>query len=132
MDPNANLAEQLRLAREIQDMTDNCPDDGLSDEQKSRMAGLGARLADLVLALNEWISKGAFLPTKWQEKSSGYPRYYLVVKLGSESLYYFVTHGGFDTPAQALDYMRTCHETIQQNAVIVRAMKPIRAVYTHA
>jgi hypothetical protein len=59
MDPNANLQEQLRLAERI-------VEDGES--------GMGAstlhadRLAELVLALNEWISNGGFLPEAWRKK----------------------------------------------------------------
>jgi hypothetical protein len=123
MDPNANLAEQLRLAREIQETVDQCNDDTVA------VADNGIRLANLVLSLNEWISKGGFLPTAWQEKSKGYPRYYLVVKIDGSDEDVFITHGGFDTPAQANDYLKTCHSTIRETARMVRAEKPVRAVY---
>lgn len=53
MDPNANLKEQIELACKLQDYE---RDDDASDV---------CRLAELVLALNEWISKGGFLPAKW-------------------------------------------------------------------
>lgn len=56
MDPNANLAEQLRLAQLIRDCDDN---------SCSLCGQRGARLAELVEALNEWISKGGFLPFAW-------------------------------------------------------------------
>ena len=42
MDPNANLLEQLRLA-----------------------SNQGGRLAELVIALDDWIARGGFLPTRW-------------------------------------------------------------------
>ena len=63
MDPNANLREQLELAQEIvkraasieqQDMT-------LSPAEQNAL-----RLAELVLALDEWIRKGGFLPRQWK------------------------------------------------------------------
>jgi hypothetical protein len=57
MDPNANLAEQQRLAERI-----------------TRAADRGAvnlhdaiRLAELVMALDSWIRCGGFLPAAWKE-----------------------------------------------------------------
>ena len=55
MDPNANLEEQLRLAKEIDEAL-------LSD-----VVLKAYRLAELVLALHEWISKGGCLPDKWRK-----------------------------------------------------------------
>lgn len=57
MDPNANLAEQLRLARD--------PEEWDHDS--------GTRLAELVVALDEWIRKGGFLPDAWKPKEIKYP-----------------------------------------------------------
>lgn len=54
MDPRANLREQLELARRIVDCNDADVDDA-------------PRLAELVLALNEWIGMGGFLPPQWTE-----------------------------------------------------------------
>lgn len=54
MDPNANLVEQLELARSILD-EGKYPDDRPD------------RLAELVIALDEWIKKGGFLPVQWPE-----------------------------------------------------------------
>lgn len=51
MDPEANLEEQLRLSRRIEN------DEGTPDD--------ATRLAELVLALNGWLSNGGFLPRKW-------------------------------------------------------------------
>jgi len=51
MDPNENLREQRRLVRRILDTDD-----------LSSKAGLAVRLAELVEALDEWISRGGFLP----------------------------------------------------------------------
>lgn len=54
MDPNANLKEQLEIARAI-----------LSDKEYD--TGYDAvRLAELVEALHEWIMKGGFLPDAWK------------------------------------------------------------------
>lgn len=61
MDPNANLKEQLELATEIQGIVDQSYADTVTTADK------GIRLAELVLALNEWISKGGFLPAEWQK-----------------------------------------------------------------
>lgn len=56
MDPNANLAEQLRLARGIQ----ACADDGAPIDVDD-----ATRLAELVLALDEWLRNGGFRPAAW-------------------------------------------------------------------
>lgn len=53
MDPNANLEEQLKLAKRIAES-----DDGHSLED-------GVRLAELVIALDEWLAKGGFKPARW-------------------------------------------------------------------
>lgn len=54
MDINANLREQLEIARKLSlgDMGTAGPDDAVW-------------LAELVLAMDEWIAKGGFLPDKW-------------------------------------------------------------------
>lgn len=49
MDPNATLAEIRTLV----------------DAQQAGAAIDGARLAELVLALDEWITGGGFLPIAW-------------------------------------------------------------------
>jgi hypothetical protein len=61
MDPNANLAEQRRIVTRV-----IAGDD-------SDAAHL-ARLADLVQALDEWISRGGFLPDAWQEGHDNKPK----------------------------------------------------------
>ena len=58
MDPIANLKEQIELALQIQSRTDgeSYPDycyDAANDAE---------RLAELVIALDEWIRKGGFSP----------------------------------------------------------------------
>ena len=59
MDPNANLEEQLRLARQFIERADR----GRAERFHS---GDTLRLAELVQALDEWIVKGGFLPARWQ------------------------------------------------------------------
>jgi hypothetical protein len=50
MDPTANLTEALQLAADLVEGED--PD--------------AARLAELVIALDEWLRRGGFLPVPWQ------------------------------------------------------------------
>uniref|UniRef100_A0A6H2A3L2 Uncharacterized protein n=1 Tax=viral metagenome TaxID=1070528 RepID=A0A6H2A3L2_9ZZZZ len=54
MDPNANLKEILELAKWIK-------------EEGDSVQGYARGLAELILALNEWITKGGFLPSRWQK-----------------------------------------------------------------
>jgi hypothetical protein len=56
MDPNANLAEQLRIASRMIEAADTDRDIRVADP---------ARLAELVIALDEWIKGGGFLPAAW-------------------------------------------------------------------
>jgi hypothetical protein len=56
MDPNANLKEQLELVKKIIDC----------DQEDARcLAEASIRLAELVLAMDTWLSSGGFAPTKW-------------------------------------------------------------------
>jgi hypothetical protein len=59
MDPDANLARQLELAQEIIDKIDD------GDESAVDKA---CALAELVLALNEWLARGGFKPKAWEVK----------------------------------------------------------------
>lgn len=52
MDPNATLDRMLSLAALLQDQDDPDPE-------------TGAELATLVLAMNDWIARGGFLPAAW-------------------------------------------------------------------
>lgn len=56
MDPNANLEEQLKLARHVIDRDDEEPVDDADVE----------RLAELVVALDTWVRGGGFLPRAWK------------------------------------------------------------------
>ena len=57
MDPNANLLEQLDKAYRI----------AYGDPEKDWSTETAEELADLVLALNNWITTGGFLPTSWRK-----------------------------------------------------------------
>jgi hypothetical protein len=50
LDPKANIAEQLQMAREI------------LDPEHGDLPGSAERLAELVIALHEWRSNGGFDP----------------------------------------------------------------------
>ncbi len=60
MDPDANLSEQLELARSIIGEFDRP-----NDNPEIFMRIDAARLAELVIALDEWLSKGGFKPARW-------------------------------------------------------------------
>lgn len=55
MDPNSNVKEQRQIARAIVDSPDGHTHGAV-------------RLAELVLALDEWICLGGFCPTEWSER----------------------------------------------------------------
>ena len=63
MDPIANIKEQRAIAREIQKVWDDCNADGtLTPAQQEHVAERANRLAELVLALDEWQRNGGFSP----------------------------------------------------------------------
>ena len=71
MDPEANLAEQLSLAAEIIEIIDERGDEdgNLCDEDKDEVvdnANRLAELAELVQALDKWLSSSGFLPAAWE------------------------------------------------------------------
>ncbi len=59
MDPIANLKKQLDIARRIQAIEDA---DMSTGDAEAEMGQLATRLAELVLALDEWMRKGGFSP----------------------------------------------------------------------
>ncbi len=59
MDPDINLRSQLARARGILQAVD----DGMRVYEPD-----AERLAELVVALDEWITKGGFLPERWTKK----------------------------------------------------------------
>lgn len=64
MDPDSNLNDQVILAKWIIDM------DGeqLTPEAAALLGQQALALAESVLALNDWISKGGFLPLPWSSR----------------------------------------------------------------
>lgn len=59
MDPDANLEEQLQLAKSL---------DG-SSPLSERALLRARRLAELVVAMDEWLARGGRLPSRWAEVS---------------------------------------------------------------
>ena len=59
MDPEANLKEQRSIATRI-----------ANNEYSTAYASIpdAERLAELVIALDEWITKGGFLPRDWRKE----------------------------------------------------------------
>lgn len=64
MDPDANLKEQRELAAKIIRGTDES-DDRLLSEKMDEFVTDADRLAELVQALDEWLTKGGSLPKGW-------------------------------------------------------------------
>lgn len=61
MDPKTTLAEMRHLAEAIQIMREDDRRD-----QDEELLELARRLAELVQAMDEWISGGGFLPPDWR------------------------------------------------------------------
>lgn len=62
MDPDRNLLSQLQLAKNILH-NDEVADDTISLENDA------IALAELVLALDNWLTKGGFTPARWAPRS---------------------------------------------------------------
>ncbi len=62
MDPTANLAEQLRIAARIIERHDRGDSNAEADAEDCD------RLAELVQALNQWLSGGGFVPEQWRTR----------------------------------------------------------------
>jgi hypothetical protein len=61
MDPNQTLAELLAIANGLYDAdTDNMDANALRE-----IAEHGCMLAEYVKNLDEWLTKGGFLPSQW-------------------------------------------------------------------
>lgn len=72
MDPDANLAEALGLARGIVQFAED------HDHQ-------AVRLAELMLAQHEWIAEtGGFLPAAWRARVGGYYAGMSAAEVGGE------------------------------------------------
>lgn len=65
MDPNANLSDQLGCARKILAVAYG-PTTHYSAEETVEMLNEAVTLAELVEALDTWLSSGGFLPERWQ------------------------------------------------------------------
>jgi hypothetical protein len=59
MDPDANLKEQLEISWEF--FSEKVP----FPESREK----AERLAELVLALDEWLTNSGFLPARWKDES---------------------------------------------------------------
>lgn len=62
MDPDANLEELLAIAGAVVDCDSSDPE-SVSPET---VEGQCTRMAELAIALDEWIRTGGFLPTAWR------------------------------------------------------------------
>lgn len=63
MDPDANLEQQLELARELISKWEKPAGADIHE-----MAEQGGELAELVLALDGWLQNGGFLPCRWEKR----------------------------------------------------------------
>ncbi len=71
MDPNANLKEQREYVVEIREVLDACEDGGeYTFEQAMALGILADGLQERVKALDEWITKGGFLPIEWNHRGA--------------------------------------------------------------
>lgn len=72
MDPTANLRHQLRLANQIIIEANKLAKKVAEDPNDGELSGMAAvmtdptELAELVLALNNWLETSGFLPATWQ------------------------------------------------------------------
>ncbi len=58
MDPNANLKEMLELAEQIQSDYEDEDGNGVDQDDANR-------LAELILAMHNWLGHGGFKPQAW-------------------------------------------------------------------
>lgn len=69
MDPNANIEELLRLAEDIR----RIENEGELSERyalaEREVIQSAERMAELILALDEWLYRGGFMPQRWQYAS---------------------------------------------------------------
>jgi hypothetical protein len=61
MDPNANLDEQINLAHKITNLLEQSS----CQHGNPTLAEYAGRLAELVIALDGWITNDGFLPEQW-------------------------------------------------------------------
>lgn len=72
MDPNANVDEQVQLAKEITELMDGA---AATPQMHPRYAAMvidkAMRLAELVDSLDCWITGGGALPARWKDVTRG-------------------------------------------------------------
>ena len=66
MDPTENLRRQRELAKQIVSILDNTGDEGLSELEELDVIDFANELAELVQGLDQWLSRGGFLPADWK------------------------------------------------------------------
>lgn len=66
MDPNANLEEQRQIAARMRRRFE-C--DRVNEVSTIAQAADGDRLAELVQALDDWLTRGGFKPVAWSIRS---------------------------------------------------------------
>lgn len=67
MDPNANLAEQRVLAARLLELPAD-ESGNYTDAEQSEAYFAARRLAELVIALDGWITANGFLPDDWSQR----------------------------------------------------------------
>jgi hypothetical protein len=77
MDPNETLRQMRALATVIEArMTDPLKPGTTPEQMRSHwydVADKGDQLSTLVQAMDEWLTKGGFLPDAWRHKVRGNP-----------------------------------------------------------
>lgn len=66
MDPDENLKKQRELVAEILHLADT--DDASMTDSTTALGNLGIELAEHVAALDQWISRGGFIPARWKRR----------------------------------------------------------------
>jgi hypothetical protein len=67
MDPNATLEEMRTLSAKMRKDYEDPDGNGIDQDDANR-------LAELVEAMDGWLSKGGFLPAAWKSDKKGLPR----------------------------------------------------------
>ncbi len=67
MDPNANLDEQILLAARLQQLGEVQGRRSLTEAEEVELWDSSQRLAELVEALDHWLTGGGFLPQRWTD-----------------------------------------------------------------
>jgi hypothetical protein len=65
MDPNAALQELLKIAYDRRVLDDYSGDD-ITEAVRQQVVDSSLRMADLVIALDQWFQRGGFMPHAWQ------------------------------------------------------------------